>query len=81
MVALAGGKNAMLQYARQCMTEHTGSGYIMALEVVSTLRLVHPSNDADDMYMQALKMLGWMTPSGPERDWYLMEACKVQTGQ
>jgi glyoxylase-like metal-dependent hydrolase (beta-lactamase superfamily II) len=81
MIDMAGGAPGALQYARKCLTEHTRAGAQMALEVAGNLRQVSPSDDANDIYIQALKMLGWTTPNAPERNWYLMEAYEVEMGQ
>jgi alkyl sulfatase BDS1-like metallo-beta-lactamase superfamily hydrolase len=81
MIDAMGGAPGALQYARQCITEHTREGAQMALEVAGYLRQVSPSDDANDIYINALKMLGWTTKSAPERNWYLMEAYRVELGQ
>ena len=75
---MAGGESAALQYARQCLTEHTRTGAQMALEVASSLLKVYPSDGANDIYVEALKMLAFTTPNAGERNWYLQEAYKAQ---
>ena len=42
------------------------------------VRPVFPSQDADDIYIQALKMLAWTTSSAYLRNTYLMEAQRVR---
>jgi hypothetical protein len=77
---LAGGEHAVLQNAKQAITEHSRSGAQWALQMVGILRQVHPSSDADDIYVQALKMLAYTTKNAPERNWYLTDALRVRLG-
>lgn len=66
-----GGEKAMLKTAKDAITEHTLSGVKWALELVTILRQVYPSDEADDIYLQALKMLAGTTRNAPERNYYL----------
>ncbi len=50
------------------MTEHTRQGVIEALKVLSVLRRIHPSAEADAMYIQVLNLLPWTTPSAHLRN-------------
>lgn len=77
-VDMAGGENAALHAAEKAITEHTLSGARWGLEILGKLRQIYPSDEADDLYIQALKMLGVTTKNAPQRNWYLMEAWKVQ---
>jgi hypothetical protein len=81
LIDFGGGEKQVLSYARKCITEHTRNGALEALKKISVLRQLHPSEEADAIYIQALKMLGWTTPSAHLRNYYLSEALKVQLGQ
>ena len=77
LVDLVGGENAVLQGARQAVTEHSRLGAQWALQILGQLRLVHPSEEADDLYRQALKMMGFTTKNAPMRNWYLTEQQRI----
>jgi len=80
LMELGGGENPTLNYVKKCLTEHTRSGAIAALDYLGPLRRVYPSAQADAYYIQALKMLAWTTPSAELRNYYLSEACAVAGG-
>jgi len=80
LIDAMGGASGALQYARKSLTEHTREGAQMALEVAEYLRQVSPSDDANDIYINALKMLGFTTKSALERNWYLQEAYRAEMG-
>jgi len=80
LVDFGGGEKQVLSYVKDCMTEHTREGALQALKMTSALRQVYPSEEADDIYIQSLKMLAWTTPSAHLRNYYLTEAKRVRPG-
>lgn len=74
LVALGGGRTSTLRAARDAIVEHTRSGALWALKLSAALRIVYPCDDANTIYIQALKMLGWTIPTATGRNWYLETA-------
>jgi hypothetical protein len=73
-----GGEKAMLKTAQDAITEHTRQGAMWALELVTTLRQVYPSDRATDIYVQALRILAGTTKTAPERNYYLSLIWQVE---
>ena len=77
-IAFGGGEKQVLSYVRQCITEHSRAGALEALKKTSVLRLIYPSAEANAVYVQALKMLAFTTPSAHFRNYYLSEIQKIE---
>lgn len=70
-IDLAGGEKPVLEAARKAVTEHTLNWANWAFYLMSQLRQVYPSTDADNIYIAALKMLAYFTSSAQVRNYYL----------
>ncbi len=78
LIDLAGGPSNALQKAREYAGSHTMDGWQMALTISAALRRVAPSHEADVIYVQTLKMMGYSQESGQLRNWYLLTAKKAE---
>jgi hypothetical protein len=76
-----GGEKAMLKTAKDAITEHSLQGAKWALKLTSILRQVLPSDEANDIYIQALKMLAFSTKNAYERNYFLDLAYRARIGE
>ncbi len=79
LIAFGGGENAVLNYAKKCLSEHTHEGVIDALHILAAVNQVCPSERATSYYIQALKMLAFDAKSAYLRNYYLSEIQEVQS--
>ncbi len=80
LVDLAGGPNGALNFARQAATDGTVNGAKRALYVLEALRKVNPSEEANALYISALRHIAWSTTSAEVRNYLLIEAAAVERG-
>ena len=78
LVDLAGGPARALQEAYECEQDHTLNGAQRALIISDALRKASPSHEADLIYVQSLKKIGYAQTSGQMRNYYLLLAKRAE---
>jgi alkyl sulfatase BDS1-like metallo-beta-lactamase superfamily hydrolase len=79
IVELAGGPSKALTIAKSYETDHTMPGVQKAIVLSGALRIAAPSSDADLVYIQALRKMGYSQESGQLRNFYLLVAEKAES--
>jgi alkyl sulfatase BDS1-like metallo-beta-lactamase superfamily hydrolase len=78
LIDLAGGPSKALQQAYSFEQDHTMAGAQKALLISDALRKVSPSHEADLIYIQSLKKIGYAEQSAQMRNYYLMLAMRAE---
>jgi alkyl sulfatase BDS1-like metallo-beta-lactamase superfamily hydrolase len=78
LVELAGGPAPALKEAYKFEQDHTLGGAQRALVISNALRKAAPSHEADLIYVQSLKKIGYAQTSGEMRNYYLLLAKRAE---
>ncbi|MHB1455200.1 MAG: alkyl sulfatase dimerization domain-containing protein [Saccharofermentanales bacterium] len=78
LVQLAGGPDKALVTARKYLQENTMSGIQKTITLCKAIHMTNPSADADKVYIQALRRIGYAQSSAQLRNYYLLTAAKLE---